>query len=541
VLLSLLIGAICSALALIQAFRHPDSLPFDTREQLIWMWRFVDPGLLPHDPLADYLASVEPIGVATVYRVLAALGLQPFTAAKVLPAAFGLVATWQVHRLATALTRLPYAGVLAAAFLNLSMWSLSDLSSGTARAFLYPVLPWFLAAIMRGRPWEAAAAVAVLAACYPPLGAVATLALLLWSFVDPAGRQSRLPAACAAVLALLIVMPQTSRAREFGPVLTAAEGRVLDELQDDGEFEFFVRDRVSYWMVKFRSGLLATQVPATLTLAAVTPILLLRRRYRVEFDARGRILLWTLLSSVIFWGLAHAMLFRLYQPSRYMLHSLRMVAAVSIGVLLAWSVAVARDRGGPGRWALVVVLAVVAVVPFGIRFGRDGFPQNSVVVGRAAPVYAWLRASPAATVVSSLSAEANNIPALTARTSLTGSDFGLPWHTGYHRAYRQRTADAIEAQYTADAGVLRTIVDRHQISVFLIEKSAFDARLIEAQAIRWLRPYEAALSRAAADIRRGRPPILALAASACQVVETEDLQLIDAACVLRTPAANASR
>jgi hypothetical protein len=533
---SALIGTTCSVLAWHQAFRHPESLPFDTREQLLWAWRFIDASLLAGDPFADYLYSVEPLGVIAVYGGAAMLGVSPFTAAKILPGIFGLFATWQAHRLGTALSRTTAGGVAIAAALNLAAWSTSDLQSATARAFVYPLLPWFLAAIATRRPWEAAASAVLLAFCYPPIGGVVVAVLLAWSFVERGvtPRWSwRAAAIGAAIVALIAVTVQVRRSQAYGPVLTAAEGRALDELRDNGEYEFFVSSSREYWLTNFRTGLFADQVPALLALGAILPLLMLVRSNRSLIAIEGRALLWVCGVSIGFWALAHVMLFRLYQPSRYVLHSFRVATAISVALLFTWLAIRARTR--PIYWLLAAMVAAQSLAPIALRFSGNGFPHDRVVRGTAPALYSWLRAQPPDTVVASLLAEANNIPALTARHSLTASDFALPWHTGYHRAYRQRTSDVIAALYSEDAAELRALIARYGISAFLVDGYSYDASEVGNRAVRWLRPFTAPLRDAAARLRAGRRPRVAQRATDCALIDDGVLTLIDAACVVRMP------
>src|SRR4051812_46546763 len=102
---SMFYAIVCATLALRQAFSSEYVLADDVRQHVFWMFRFVDPGLFPNDPIADYFQSVAPPGFSALYRLLAACGIDPLLASKLIPFALGLLTAAYFFRAAFLLLR----------------------------------------------------------------------------------------------------------------------------------------------------------------------------------------------------------------------------------------------------------------------------------------------------------------------------------------------------------------------------------------------------------------------------------------------------
>ena len=142
--LSLLFAAICGVLGLKQALHGEYVVQDDARQHVFWMARFVDPDLFPHDLIADYFQSAAPYGYTALYRLMAEIGLDPLLFSKLLPMGLGLIVTGYCFGLALQIFPAPLCGFLASVLLNQNLWMRNDLSSGTPRAFAYPLLLAFL-------------------------------------------------------------------------------------------------------------------------------------------------------------------------------------------------------------------------------------------------------------------------------------------------------------------------------------------------------------------------------------------------------------
>ena len=116
----------------------------DARQHIFWMQRFVDPDLFPNDLIADYFQSVAPLGYTTLYKLMALFGVNPLNFAKIVPVILSLITTVYCFLFTIKIVPVPFTGFLATVMLNQSLWMKDDISSATARGFIYPLLLGFL-------------------------------------------------------------------------------------------------------------------------------------------------------------------------------------------------------------------------------------------------------------------------------------------------------------------------------------------------------------------------------------------------------------
>ncbi|WP_052128956.1 hypothetical protein [Neosynechococcus sphagnicola] len=138
-LLSLSFPVIYGILGLQQAFGSPYVINDDARQHLVWMQRFLDPGLFPQDWIADYYQSIQPPGFLAFYQGMAHLGCNPLWVAKILPPILALVTTVYCYGVTVQILPVPVAGFIASLLLNQRLFMTDDLFSATSRAFLYPL------------------------------------------------------------------------------------------------------------------------------------------------------------------------------------------------------------------------------------------------------------------------------------------------------------------------------------------------------------------------------------------------------------------
>ncbi len=241
----MLYAAGCAFLALRQAFASEYTLADDVREHVFWMFRYVDPGLFPHDPMADYFQSLAPGGFAALYWLLARAGIDPLLASKLIPSVLSLIAVGYFFGLAWRFFHSRAAATLTAILFAQCLWLNSDLSSATPRAFFYPLFAAFLYYHVRASALGVLVAIGLEATFFPP-AALLSLGVLAWSclrwergprFVR--GRQAYLVAAAAFGLTLLCLWPYLHSAGAFGPLVTFAEAQRMPEFGPEGRVPGF--------------------------------------------------------------------------------------------------------------------------------------------------------------------------------------------------------------------------------------------------------------------------------------------------------------
>ncbi|MBE9125820.1 MULTISPECIES: hypothetical protein [unclassified Coleofasciculus] len=328
--LSLTFAAICGIQGLQEAFSSQYVIQDDARQHLFWMYRFLDPELFPNDLITEYYQSTAPLAYKTFYRLFAVVGIDPIVLSKLLPVVLGLITTGYGFALCMQILPVPTSGFIATLLLNYMLWSGATLVTATSRAFLWPFFIAFLYYLLR-RSWlPCLIAIALQGLFYPPVilvtAGILILRLLRWQGGFPRFsldlNNYRL---CLAGLGIvfLVLLPQVFGSSEFGPIITVAEARALAEFGPEGRTSFFVNNTWDFWFNSHRSALMGWPwKPPILYTSLILPFLLRdpsRFPLTRYITSSITILLQMVLVSVGLFFAAHALLFKLYLPSRYAL------------------------------------------------------------------------------------------------------------------------------------------------------------------------------------------------------------------------------
>lgn len=516
----------------------------DARQHVFWMHRFLDADAFSGDLIADYFQSVAPWGYRTLYRVAAALGLEPLTLNLLLPPLLGLISTGLAFGIATSVLPVPLAGFVTAIVLNLSMWMKDDLVSGTPRAFVYPLLTGFLYYLLRRDRFKCAIAVLATGLFYPQFVLVEAGVLLLYGIGFPHFRL-KFPAlqlvGWGLAAAVLVLLPYVLATNEFGPVVSRAQALELADFYPKGRSAFFFSDPLYFFLSGDRSGFFPGRTPLVLWAGVLLPLL---ARFRTGFpllkSLRRTAVLWQLLlSATVCFILAHLMLFELHLPSRYAHHSLRVLLSVCSGVAMT---AIAHALFYAHRLprllrtglASVVLLSVVAS-PLWLA---DSF-RTAYNTTNDPSLYAQLRETPSDSVIAGVDGEINNVPTFGKRSVLVGLEYMIPYHLGYYSRLRQRAIDVVRAHYSPDLALLQQTIARYGIDYWLVRRDDFTRDYLQDNY--WLEkleesrlqadPFVRAAAAAFDTIEAGQVPALARLRDRCVARASDRYLVLDASCL----------
>ncbi len=484
----------CALLALHQAFASNYMVADDVREHVFWMFRYLDPRLFSHDPIADYFQSLAPSGYSTLYWLLAHAGIDPLLASKLIPSVLSLFATGYFFLLAWRVLRSPAAATLTAILFCQCLWSNSDLCSATPRAFFYPLFAAFLYYQVRGSMIGVLVAVGLEVLFFPP-AALLSLGVLAWDCVywkngprltPVRGSKVYLIFAAAFVLTLLCMWPYLHSVGTFGPLVTYAEARRMPEFGPRGRVPFFLPSWWGYW-VGGNGGIhtLPTRPPWFLA-AFLWPVL---RRFPNQFPLLKAVprgigpVPQIIAAALSLFLVAHLLLFRLYLPNRYTQSSTRVVLILLAGgVLLALIDAAllwADKRPDKSRRISRAValgfcaLLLGGVIAFPLLLPR--FPTGSYITGVESGLYQFFARQSPTIRIASLSDEANNLPIFSRRSIIIGAECAVPFHPGYYLPLRARGLQIARAQYSADLSALQKCLRDQQVDFWLLDRAAFSA------------------------------------------------------------------
>jgi len=548
--LSLAVSAYYASEGLRQAFSGPFIAQDDARQHVFWMARFGGSGLLPHDLSADYFQAMAPHGYTALYALGAMLHIDPLLLSKLLPLALGLVTTAFCFLFCLHLLRVPSAAFIGSLLLNQSLWMQDDLISATPRAFLYPLLLAFLYYLSK-RSWGTALTTLALQGLFYPSVVFISLGILALGLIDWRDGRPRLFRERSAYLVFaggvavttVVMIAYAWKSSGFGPVVTANEARLMPEFAADGRMRVFHETFWEFWISGQNSGIapLTSLMPFTICSALLLPVLMrFPKRFPLVEQISPNIKLLTQLAvaSIVMFLAAHAVMFKLYLPSRYTQHTSRVILSIAAGVTLiiildgafhfigarAKAPAIARNLV---RISLLLLIAILLIVYPGRP--RD-FMQTSYRPGRQPQLYEFLSQQPSNVVIASLSREADRIPIFARRTNLVSWEISIPFHKGYYSRIRQRAVDLINAQYSAELVELQNFVRKYEVDFVVVDQRAFDSDYLKRD--RWFRLYEPATSDAINKLKAGTEPALAKLMTQCSGFNNEDVVVISAECIL---------
>lgn len=557
--LSLLVTVGYGLLTLKQVLSNQYIIHDDVRSHVFWMRRFLDSSLFPQDLISDYFQSVAPAGYFHLYRLVASWGIDPLLFNKVLPLFLALVTSAYCFGVCMAIFSVPAAGFIATVFLNQTMWLTPEITSGTPRAFFYPLLLAFLYYLLRRSLFPCLVSLVLQGLFYPHCLLISAGILILQLFRLENGRprfvleRSNL-LFCAAGLGTIVIMllPYALQVSEYGPVATAAQAREIPIFQSTGRKPFFYANPIKFWFCAERSSIIPYEwcthfPPLQVWVALLLPILL---KFGGVFPLTKQVsdkialLPQVLLSSLGVFFAAHILLFKLHLPSRYSKHSIRILAAIAAGIALiiildAVFVWTRQPSKIPRKVRQLLTLGFVSLLtvlvfsfPSLVKFSDTGYKTAN-----ALELYEFFAQQPKDALIASFSEEANNIPTFSRRSVLFSSETAVPYHLGFYRQIEQRAVDLMQAQYSQDLAVMQDLIQKYGVDFVLLDSRAFTPEYIEQDS--WMRGIEPAATAAIAKLKQETVPALSKVVDSCSVLQTKgrnnnDLIVLSADCLLST-------
>lgn len=512
---SLLLGAGFGVYHQTPHFWSPLVCNDDARQQLYWMDRFHNPALFQNDIVVDYAAHYVSAGVKAVFWV-ATFFAPAIPAGKCIAVAlFALLGYW-CYRIGEKLLG-PGAGLAAAILVVTSVPVADRVVGGNPRGFMYPLLAAWLCYLLRGEHWKLAG-VAVASALFYPMAFV--LAVPVW-VLDAAGfdgwrprldltKKRWLPTLIGlGAGGLALVGPYAVPDSRFGPL--ADRQRVMNDpaFRKGGRFaevlgsgnESAVSDVIDAagtplgrrgrwegesWMRRnaaWQTGALAALVVVWIALAAL------------RIAPLPKAFAWLAASSVLTYGLAWLLVFRLFVPTRYVQFSLPLLVLLGMALTVAGPLRRWRDW----RLATMANVALAAALAYGLSQPRPRVPViNNTGTGfwtqieKIVPVDAVIAGHP--TYLDSLGAFAR-------RKAFMPDELAHPAYTTYyHEVVTKRinaTFDALFAESPEE--VLRFARENH------VDYLLFGTKDLARGGQAYIEPFN---RRLAALMQDGRPRCL---------------------------------
>ncbi len=444
----------------------------DVRQHVFWTFRYADPELFPDDPLVRFISSprFDPPGYVALYALLAPR-VDALLVSKLLAALLCLPTGWFAYRTARRLGG-DLAGLLAA--IGVGFVVFDNLRGGLPRSFAFPLVFAFLDALTARSLLGVGLVFVATVLFYPPLvfsmGALLPLLFLRgWRLELPPLRRVILALGVPLVIAVLILARSYLVAdKDFvGPMVTKAEAFAMPEFHQDGRNEFWVEDPVAFWLGdgsynRSACNLLSEMIGGPLVAALLFGLLRGRRA------ARPRELVWMVVTSALLFLVAHAVLFRLFLPSRYTQYTwpaaFLLLAALNAAPILERVAGrvLALLRGWPGAVGFVILAAFLVVR------GLD-VPSKAPSAERMATFDA-VSALPKNALVAAWPDDADNLPLRTKRSVLANRELALPYYTNYYALVRARLEDSYRIQFARDRAELLALCRKYGVTHVLVDR-----------------------------------------------------------------------
>ncbi len=466
----------------------------DVYQHVWWMLSWQDPQLFRNDLLFRYFSdpALSPLGHRFLYWLASQVG-SPLTFAMWLPLPMFLVGTGLVYLLGRHCGgRHPLGGIAAlVVFVLFGMGY--EYQGGFARTHGLNILAIVaLGWVKRDGRWVGAGLIYG-GLFYPPVTALAGFITLVVVAADSirarslpgVWRQWRQPVLVVLggliALGLLMWFRANELPAEFLPRTTAEQARQMPEFYWEGRNAFWIpHDPWLFFFHGDRTGM--GVMPRTFALLAtlvVASIWLLPRA--VPMAA------WVLiLGSYALWATAHAVLFALYLPSRYLTYSLPLFVMMWIGAVAPRCLAALRRHRKPSQLldrlrqpAVGCTLLLVLGAAYGyyqLETARgyipsQASPQMSPGLGGA---YDYLQSLPKDTLVAAHPYDADPIPMLARRSVLAGHETSLAYHMGFYSQVKPRITDSLAAFYAFDWPTIERLHERYGVEVMMVNSRRYE-------------------------------------------------------------------
>lgn len=480
---------------------HPpgsDLLVFDddARQHVYWTAKFQDPELFQGDLLTDFISSpmMDPIGYQFIYKLGTAF-FDPLPLSQLISLGLLLLSLLFLELWSKSLISDPRGRfLLQMLFL---FFSLYDSSGGFPRSFAFPLLLGFMAFLQRGATLWGGLVLVLEAIFYPPI-LLNTLAMAGVWFLGQLKREMVtktlfrktlfLAAGCAVSAGLLLLVYASSQAQLFGPQVSPQEAKNMPEFWKGGRSVFF-QENTAEFLLLGRSGIGAEYLGGFAVILAGMALLGGIRSIRIPASALH--LCWT---SLVLFGIAHLLLFKLHLPSRYTIYTLPLASMLAIGAstgpfLEATKGLGLRLKAGEFLWRFHsrrFGLLLVALI-----LGGYAWAQGHVIVNMDTQVavldrtqremLAFLQRLPKDALVAAHPLEADNVPLISRRKVLANQELSLPYQMGYYGVIRQRIFDFFEAYYARDWGEIEEFVEKYGIGALVVNKTHFTPTFLQGR------------------------------------------------------------
>lgn len=522
------------------ALNSPLIIQDDARQYLFWLQQFQDRDLFQNDLIANYFQSVTPVGFSSLYHLIAGLNIDIFLFNKLSTLILGIATTIYCFLVCVTIFPVPFAGFVSSLLLNQNLWMVDDLSSGTPRAYIYVLLLAFIYYLLKRNLFLSLLAIALQGLFYPQAVLISVFVLSIRVLYNQQNNKNHKIELLGLLIGVIILVIYNFKTSNFAPVITAKEAKLLPEFLPGGRSAFFSDNWLEFWLTDRRSGFFPIEWQYSL-MCSYGISLWWFSKYPCRFplvkkiNPNIKILLELFLASVCLFFLAHLFLFKLHLPGRYTHHTIRIIIALIDGITIAligsklWSWK--NNQRGKQKYIKLIISILLLGALIYPTYAVQSYPERlGYVQGKSPELYQFLQQQPKNSVIATLSAEADFIPSLAARSVLVAEEYSIPYHQGYYRQLRRQTKDLITAQYSLNKFATADLIKNHNVNLWLIERNAFTIEYLQNN--QWLQQYQPETQLAINLLKNRQKPLIDKISGRCKLLDTNSYIILDTNCLL---------
>ena len=508
-------------------FFNPYIINDDTRQQLFWMQRWLEPELYPPDLLNEYARLYVPWGVQGLYY-LASFLIAPLIFSKILTGIL-YVFTGTLVYLTGKRVNGSSLGLTTVSVYWFMPFFLHAMSGGLARAFAGPLLMLFLFGWICASRRIVAAALLLQAVFIPYIfilcGGASALGWLAWRikvtdrppFLSRTGDFAIAATACALLLAWKWQMGDG-----FGPLPSLADMVGKPEFSSDGRFhivpvpsilhELFVRP----WefIAPFRDQ---NDIAGIIGVILIVPAAIyggMRFNWR-QWKRHIVPIACLALSSVALYVTARILLFKLFLPSRYLEYSVNVGYCLLLGSCLHGLI---FNRSTVSRTTASICLTLVFLLGCyrNTDIGLYDYSANKTLytaIQEHTPVNAVIAGHPYLM---------DNVLIFGKRNVFASYELAHPWNLGYWKRLQPRLDALFTAYYAGDLSTVVAFCRDNAIDYIVVDKRHFKKEFLNDRP--FFAPFDDRIRTTAAHTHQ----FALLSPSVCTTRINDTICLIDA-------------
>ncbi len=456
----------------------------DTRQQLYWMQRWLDPALYPESILNEYAMRYVPWGVQSLYFVAATV-VSPLLFSKLLTGVLFVLMAMFAYWVGKSMADEALGLSMVAVYWAMPIF-LHSISGGLSRAFAGPLMLLFILAWVRRVRWLMAGALLLQAFFIPYIfilcGGSIGLAMIAWRFelTSPPPflvKWSDYVISALACCGLLAWRSQMHQAG-FGPMASMADMTGRPEFSEAGRFgilpvpslfwELFVRP--FEYIAPFRDG---GPVVGGIGVAVCVGLLFFGIRGFQWKSVKSSAVVWLSIGSASFalYILARLILLQLFIPSRYLEYTMNILYCCLLGCALVGVCRYFRLK----RETFMVGVLVTGFVIGCVRL--QGVALYDYTHDR--PVCEFVRSTTDKDVlVAGHPYQMDNLLTFGQRNVFVSYELAHPWCVGYWKVIQPRLEDLFKAYYSSDLLEIIGFCQRNSVDYLVVDEQFFEDEFI---------------------------------------------------------------